>query len=76
MTVQQSTQPFFVDRGLTPQKIYRYTVSAVLAGRDGPVSAPVQAATGPLPPPCDPYFSLTQNRVVDRSNRPTDRTCR
>lgn len=76
VTVQQSTQPFFVDRGLTPQKIYRYTVSAVLAGRDGPVSAPVQAVTGPLPPPCDPYFSLTQNRVVDRSNRPTDRTCR
>ncbi|MFM2346293.1 MAG: hypothetical protein RL654_1046 [Pseudomonadota bacterium] len=75
-TMLQSTQPFFVDRGLTPQKIYRYTVSAVLAGRDGPVSAPVQAVTGPLPPACDPYFSLTQNRVVDRSNRPTERTCR
>lgn len=74
--VQATDQPFFADTGLQPGQAYRYTVRAVVAGREGPPSDPVGATTPPAPPACDPYFSLAQNRVVDRQNRPVARTCR
>jgi poly(3-hydroxybutyrate) depolymerase len=66
----------FVDSGLAPTTAYRYVVRSVdSAGREGPASAAVGTRTAALPPACDPYFSLAQNRPVGRDNKPTGQVC-
>lgn len=66
----------WVDHGLAANSDYRYTVRAVDAGgKPGPASPTVAAQTGKAAPFCDPYFSLAQNRTVNRYNLPTNKTC-
>jgi hypothetical protein len=43
----------FADSALAPATIYRYRVTAVAGGEEGPVSAVVTAATRAIPPRCD-----------------------
>jgi hypothetical protein len=43
----------FGDSGLTPRSSYRWRVSAVVNGVEGPVSTEAQATTRPAPTPCD-----------------------
>ncbi|HEX5393101.1 MAG TPA: hypothetical protein VFW68_07465 [Rhodocyclaceae bacterium] len=65
-----------VDDGLSPSTSFSYTVRVVdTAGKEGPASLSVSASTPPLPPACDPYFSLQQNKPVTRDNVPTTKTC-
>jgi poly(3-hydroxybutyrate) depolymerase len=45
--------PSFGDSGLTPQTAYRWRVSAVVGGVEGPTSTETAAATRPTPAPCD-----------------------
>lgn len=66
----------WVDNGLAAEGSYRYTVRAVDAGgKPGTASAAVAAQTGKAAPFCDPYYSLAQNRTVNRYNLPTNKTC-
>lgn len=66
----------WVDNGLAAEGSYRYTVRAVDAGgKTGAASPAVTAQTGKAAPFCDPYFSLAQNRTVNRYNLPTNKTC-
>lgn len=68
--------PPLVDNTLAPKTAYSYTVAGVdAAGTEGPASSPATASTAANPPPCDPYFSLLQNRPVTRNNVPTSKTC-
>jgi poly(3-hydroxybutyrate) depolymerase len=43
----------FADSGLTPKSAYRWRVSAVLNGIEGPLSAEAAATTKAVPVPCD-----------------------
>jgi poly(3-hydroxybutyrate) depolymerase len=45
--------PSFSDTGLAPQSAYRWHVTAIVGGVEGPSSADVTAATKATPPPCD-----------------------
>jgi hypothetical protein len=45
--------PSFGDSGLTPQSTYRWRVSAIANGVEGPVSSEATATTRPTPGPCD-----------------------
>jgi poly(3-hydroxybutyrate) depolymerase len=47
------TGPSFGDSGLTPQSSYRWRVSAITGGVEGPASNEATATTRPTPPPCD-----------------------
>jgi poly(3-hydroxybutyrate) depolymerase len=47
------TGPGFGDAGLTPQTAYRWHVSAVAGGIEGPVSTEATATTRATPAPCD-----------------------
>lgn len=70
----ETAQPFFADSLLAPQTTYSYVVHAVSKGGEKVLSA-VTATTAKAPPACDPYFSLAQNKVVGRDNKPLDKTC-
>ncbi|MBL8481677.1 MAG: hypothetical protein JNJ60_05740 [Rhodocyclaceae bacterium] len=75
-TAISTTATQWVDRGLQAGQTYYYILQAKAA--DGTRSAPsaeLSRATGPAPPPCDPYFSLAANRPVTRNNLPTSATC-
>lgn len=69
--------PSWVDsRDLSPQTTYRYLVRPVdRSGVEGLSSATVRVSTGRTPPACDPYYSLLQERVVGRNNRPANDVC-
>jgi poly(3-hydroxybutyrate) depolymerase len=45
--------PSFSDSGLAPESSYRWHVSAVVDGVEGPTTADVTATTRPTPQPCD-----------------------
>ncbi|HXW25675.1 MAG TPA: polyhydroxybutyrate depolymerase [Xanthobacteraceae bacterium] len=45
--------PSFADAGLAPQSAYRWHVTAVVAGVEGPASTDVSATTKPTPPACE-----------------------
>ena len=45
--------PSFGDSGLKPHSAYRWRVSAVVNGVEGPVSIEAAASTLPTPAPCD-----------------------
>lgn len=70
-----TTQPFWADAALSPATAYRYTVRAVVGGKEGADSNGVSVSTSPAPAACDPYFSLSKNRPVDRNGQPTDAVC-
>ena len=44
--------PSFADSGLEPRSSYRWRVSAVVNGNEGPASAEAAATTRPVPAPC------------------------
>ncbi len=68
--------PSWVDGGLAPQSSYRYQLRPVDgSGAEVSPSATVTLTTGQTAPACDPYFSLAQDTVVDRNNRPTTKVC-
>jgi poly(3-hydroxybutyrate) depolymerase len=50
--VGETTSPSFADNGLAPQTTYRWHVSLVQNGVEGPTSADVEATTRAAPPPC------------------------
>ena len=43
----------FADTGLTPQTFYRWHVTAIINGSEGPASAEASATTRVSPPPCE-----------------------
>ncbi len=45
--------PSFGDTGLKPHSVYRWRVSAVVSGMEGPVSIEATASTRATPAPCD-----------------------
>src|ERR1700681_4721877 len=45
--------PSFGDSGLTPRSAYRWRVSAIVNGIEGPASNEATAATRPVPAPCE-----------------------
>jgi poly(3-hydroxybutyrate) depolymerase len=47
------TGPSFADSGLTPQSAYRWRVSALVNGAEGPASVEIAATTRSVPPACD-----------------------
>jgi len=51
--VGDATGPSFADSGLAPKTGYRWRVSAVVQGVEGPTSAEATAATRSTPGPCD-----------------------
>jgi hypothetical protein len=51
--IGETTSPSFADSGLTPQTTYRWHVSIVQNGVEGPASAEVVATTRATPPACD-----------------------
>jgi poly(3-hydroxybutyrate) depolymerase len=53
MAVGIVTGPSFADSGLTPQSVYRWRVSAVIDGIEGPASIDVEATTRAAPAPCE-----------------------
>lgn len=66
----------WVDNGLNPQTEYRYQVTALDgSGQAVASSAESKLHTDKAAPACDPYFSLVQNRVVNKDNLPTTATC-
>ena len=50
--VADVTGPSFADSGLTPRSPYRWRVSAVVNGMEGPASEEAAAITRPAPAPC------------------------
>lgn len=73
--VNGSTQSW-VDNALAAGGSYRYRVRAIdAAGSAGSAAAALVAQTGKAAPFCDPYFSLAQNRTVNRYNLPSNKTC-
>lgn len=44
--------PSFADSGLTPRTVYRWRVSAIVNGAEGPTSNEASATTRPAPAPC------------------------
>jgi poly(3-hydroxybutyrate) depolymerase len=71
----ETSQPFFADSQLEPQTSYRYVVRAIVKDDEKAPSDAVSVTTAKAPPACDPYFSLAQNQVVGRDNKPLDKTC-
>ena len=47
------TGPSFADSGLTPGATYRWRVSAIVGGTEGPASGEAAATTRSVPAPCD-----------------------
>jgi hypothetical protein len=45
--------PSFADSGLTPRSAYRWRVSAIVNGIEGPASNEAAATTRPVPAPCE-----------------------
>jgi poly(3-hydroxybutyrate) depolymerase len=70
-----TTQSFWADAGLSPDTAYRYTVRAVVNGKEGHDSNAVSVSTSRVPPACDPYFSLAKNTPVDKYGEPTKAVC-
>jgi predicted esterase len=67
----------YVDATLKPSRTYFYVIkSADATGREVAVSNPLRVTTARRPPPCDPYFSLSQNRSVNREGKTSDLKCR
>jgi poly(3-hydroxybutyrate) depolymerase len=54
--------PSYGDSGLTPMSLYRWRVSAIVNGVEGPLSAEACAATLPVPPYCDTPGTCPVNR--------------
>ena len=50
--VGDATGPSFADSGLTPQTAYRWRVSTIVNGTEGPASGEVTATTRVAPAPC------------------------
>jgi hypothetical protein len=50
--VADVTGPSFADSGLTPRTAYRWRVSAIASGTEGPTSNEAPATTRAAPPPC------------------------
>jgi len=50
--VADVTGPSFADSGLAPRSAYRWRVSAVVNGIEGPASEAAAATTRPAPAPC------------------------
>lgn len=70
-----ATRVSWVDDGLRPASVYRYTLRPVLGEAEGVPSAPVEVRTAASPPACDPYFSLSRGVPVTRSGRPQRAVC-
>ena len=70
-----TAQSFWADGALSPATTYRYTVRAVVGGKEGADSNGVSVSTSPAPAACDPYFSLSKKHPVDRNGQPTDAVC-
>lgn len=70
-----TAQSFWTDTGLSPATAYRYTVRAVVSGKEGQDSNAVSVSTSRVPPACDPYFSLAKNTPVDKYGEPTKAVC-
>ncbi len=75
-----NTQPeagtTLVDYKVNPTTKYFYVVRAVESGnKESPDSAEVSVVTAPIPPACDPFFSLQKNAAVTKNNKPTTETC-
>jgi len=70
-----TAHPFWTDAALNPATAYRYTVRAVVGGKEGSASNEVRLTTAAAPAACDPYFSLSKGRPVDRNGQPTDAVC-
>ena len=47
----------YADSGLTPETEYFYAVTALGPEGESERAGPVRVATGPVAPPCDPYFA-------------------
>jgi poly(3-hydroxybutyrate) depolymerase len=52
-TIGDVAGPSFGDSGLTPQTTYRWHVSAIANGAEGPASTDTTATTRATPAPCD-----------------------
>ena len=55
-------RPSYADFGLAPQSFYRWRVSAVVDGVEGPPSTEASATTRPMPAPCDAPGTCPINR--------------
>jgi hypothetical protein len=55
-------RPSYGDSGLAPQSFYRWRVSAVVDGVEGPLSTEASATTRPMPAPCDTPGTCPINR--------------
>ena len=55
-------RPSYADFGLAPQSFYRWRVSAVVDGVEGPLSTEASATTRPMPAPCDAPGACPINR--------------
>jgi poly(3-hydroxybutyrate) depolymerase len=51
--IGETTSPSFADMGLAPRTTYRWHVTIVQNGVEGPASADVTGTTRATPPPCD-----------------------
>ena len=70
------TTTTFVDYKVGPSMRYFYIVRAVgPADAESTDSGEVDVVTAKTPPPCDPYFSLRQERAVTKNNKPNSATC-
>ncbi|GAA0033965.1 fibronectin type III domain-containing protein [Bradyrhizobium ottawaense] len=65
-TVGEVAGASFGDSGLTPQTAFRWRVSAMLNGTEGPASEEVIATTRSRPPPCK-RVSVTRCKMVSVS---------
>ncbi|MGA2287123.1 extracellular catalytic domain type 2 short-chain-length polyhydroxyalkanoate depolymerase [Bradyrhizobium sp.] len=52
-SVGDASGPSFADSGLTPKTAYRWRVSAIVNGTEGPPSVEAAATTRSVPAPCD-----------------------
>jgi poly(3-hydroxybutyrate) depolymerase len=66
----------FVDSGLEALQAYRYKVEAIGAKGDERAAKPLTVKTTAQEPACDPYYSMSQRRPVDRNNMPTSAVCK
>ncbi|ARN81713.1 extracellular catalytic domain type 2 short-chain-length polyhydroxyalkanoate depolymerase [Methylocystis bryophila] len=53
VVVGEVAGPSFGDTGLAPKSTYRWRVSAIVGGVEGPASSEISAATRSMPAPCD-----------------------
>ena len=47
----------YADSGLVPETEYLYAVTSIGTAGESEPAGPVRAVTGPVAPPCDPYFT-------------------